>query len=88
MTLQVSLIASMIVLLASAANAQRVIIPLNGPWAIGDSIDPNNPPTVFDHTVAVPGLVHSAKPAFPDVDQYQTQEFIGTMIRDKVFPPS
>jgi hypothetical protein len=75
-------------MLASTAGAQRVTTSLNGSWTIGDSVEPNVPPDAFDHTVAVPGLVHSAKPAFADVDKYQTQEFIGTMIRDKVFPAS
>lgn len=75
-------------MLASTAGAQRVTVSLNGSWAIGDSAEPNVQPYAFDHTVPVPGLVHSAKPAFADVDKYQTQEFIGTMIRDKVFPAS
>jgi hypothetical protein len=75
-------------MLASTAGAQRVTISLNGSWAIGDSVEPNVSPYAFDHTVPVPGLVHSAKPAFADVDKYQTQEFIGTMIQDKVFPAS
>jgi hypothetical protein len=87
-TVQILLSAILTMLPASTASAQRVTIPLDGSWLIGDSIDSNTPPTAFDHTVAVPGLVHSAKPAFPDVDIYQTQEFVGTMIRDKVFPPS
>ena len=70
------------------SSAQRVTISLNGPWSIGDSVDANVPPSAFGHTVPVPGLVHSAKPTFPDVDRYQTQEFINTMIREEVFPPS
>jgi beta-galactosidase len=70
------------------AGAQRVTIPLDGSWTIADSVDPNLPPSAFDHTVAVPGLVHSAQPAFPGVDQYETAEWIGTMIRDGIFPPS
>lgn len=75
-------------MLASTAGAQRVTLSLDGSWTIGDSVEPDAPPSAFEHTVPVPGLVHSARPVFPDVDQYQTQEFIGTMIRDKVFPPS
>jgi hypothetical protein len=77
-----------LVMLSCAASAQRVTMSLDGPWVVGDSIDANVPPSSFDHTAPVPGLVHSATPAFPDVDQYQTQEFITTVIRDKVFPPS
>lgn len=83
-TLQVFFFATLAAL--PAASAQRVTIALDGSWAIGDSVDPNLPPTAFDHTVAVPGLVHSAEPAFPGVDQYETAEWIGTMIRDGIFP--
>jgi len=70
----------------STAMAQRVTIPLDGAWAVADSVEPNAPPLTFGHTVAVPGLVHSAKPPFPGVDQYESQEFLGTMIRDGVLP--
>jgi beta-galactosidase len=85
-TVQALLWTSLAALPASTVSAQRVTIPLNGSWAVGDSVDPNIPPSAFDHTVAVPGLVHSAKPAFAGVDQYETQEWIGTMIRDGIFP--
>jgi beta-galactosidase len=87
-SVQILLWLNLAAVLVSSANAQRITIPLDGMWTIGDSIDANVSPSDFDHTVQVPGLVHSAKPAFPDVDQYQTQEFIGTMIRDHVFPAS
>ncbi|HMC57690.1 MAG TPA: hypothetical protein VKJ01_00730, partial [Candidatus Solibacter sp.] len=72
----------------SALYAQRITVPLDGAWAIADSVEPNAPPVAFGHTVAVPGLVHSAKPPFPGVDQYETQEFIGTMIGSGVLPAS
>jgi beta-galactosidase len=84
-TFQVFLLAT---LAFAHAGAQRVTIPLDGSWTIADSVDPNVPPSAFDHTVAVPGLVHSAQPAFPGVDQYETSEWIGTMIRDGIFPPT
>ena len=83
---QVLLWTSLAALPAPTGSAQRVTIPLNGSWTVGDSVDPDRPPSAFDHTVAVPGLVHSAKPAFAGVDQYETQEWIGTMIRDGIFP--
>src|ERR1035438_8653958 len=81
-------VCSLAILRIPAASAQRVTIPLDGSWAIADSVDGNAPPSAFDHAVSVPGLVHSAKPAFADVDRYQTQEFIGTMIGKNVLPPS
>ena len=45
-------------------------------------------PTTFSHTAPVPGLAHSATPAFPKVDQYQTHEWGWTVTaRDHVLPP-
>jgi hypothetical protein len=85
-TIQVFLLAGLAT--CAHAGAQRVTIPLDGSWTIADSVDANVPPSTFDHTVAVPGLVHSAQPAFPGVDQYETSEWIGTMIRDGIFPPT
>jgi hypothetical protein len=85
---QFLLCALLVFLSASKATAQRITVSLDGSWTIGDSVDPNSPPSAFDHTISVPGLVHSAKPAFPDVDNYQTKEFVGSMIGEKVFPAS
>jgi hypothetical protein len=42
------------------------IISLDGAWAIADG-DMNRAPQVFDHKVAVPGLVDLAKPAFTEM---------------------
>ncbi len=42
----------------------RMILPLDGQWQIADSVAGEVPPTVFAHTVPVPGLVHLAHPAF------------------------
>ena len=75
-----------ILIVLPAASAQRITIPLDGSWAIADGVEPDAPPVVFGHTAAVPGLAHSARPPFPGVDQYESQEFIGTMIRDGVLP--
>lgn len=79
-------LAGLAVPFAVPAGAQRLTIPLDGVWAISDGIEPNSPPAVFGHTVAVPGLVHSAKPSFADVDHYESREFVWTMIRDGVLP--
>ncbi len=80
------ILASLAVIFPSALQAQRITLPLDGTWSIADGVEPNALPTSFKHTVAVPGLVHSAKPPFPGVDQYETHEFIGTMKRDGVLP--
>jgi hypothetical protein len=70
---QALLLASLAALPAAIACAQRVTVPLNGSWAVGDSFDPDIRPSVFDHTVEVPGLVHSAKPAVGPTCEENTQ---------------
>ena len=74
---------------ASAHPAgQRIVVPLDGEWSIDDGVEPESIPTNFGHTVPVPGLVHSATPSFPEVDQYEPREHILCLIRDGVYPPS
>ncbi|MGA2206128.1 MAG: sugar-binding domain-containing protein [Terracidiphilus sp.] len=69
--------------------AQRVTVPLDGVWSIGESVDANSIPASFPGTVAVPGLVHSATPHFPGVDEYHSHEWAYTMVtRDHILPPS
>src|SRR5215472_15869742 len=70
-------------------HAQRVTVPLDGVWSIGESMEPDAVPTTFSHTVPVPGLAHSATPKFPDVDEYHTHEWSYTLaVRDHVVPLS
>jgi hypothetical protein len=45
----------------------RTTISLNGMWQIEDSLDAQPIPISWNHKVAVPGLAHSAEPAFPQV---------------------
>jgi hypothetical protein len=66
---------------ATAQNAQRVTISLNGQWNVEESIGPDEIPKSFGHTVPVPGLTHSAVPAFPDVDQYQTRQLLSNLVQ-------
>ena len=74
---------------ASAQPAgQRIVVPLDGEWSIDDGVEPESIPTSFGHTVPVPGLVHSANPVFPEVDQYETREHILALIRYGKYPPS
>jgi hypothetical protein len=54
-------------------------MPLDGTWSVAESVEPNAIPDRFGHTVAVPGLVHSATPVFPEVDQYHSDEWANTM---------
>ena len=75
-------------LAACPAQAQRIVVPLDGTWNVADSMGAEEFPANFDHTVAVPGLTNQAKPRFADVDDYQTHEYLYTMIRDHIIPPS
>ncbi len=70
------LAAAAVLLAAGHAEAQRIVVPLNGAWSVGESLGAEEIPASFGHTVAVPGLVNQAKPGFPDVDQYRTWEYI------------
>ena len=55
---------------------RRTTISLNGAWQIAESVSPDEIPTVFDHTVVVPGMVNLAQPAFPDVDLFASHEYL------------
>ena len=54
----------------------RTIVSMNGTWQIAESVSANEIPTVFAHTVVVPGMVNLAKPAFPDVDLFASHEYL------------
>jgi beta-galactosidase len=71
-----------------AAFAERVTVPLNGPWQIGDTVAAEPAPRAFPSTVAVPGLVHNATPAFPDVDAFDSLELVNNKISQKLLPES
>ncbi len=73
---------------SQSAMAERTTLSLDGDWSIGESVGPDEIPASFDHTVAVPGLVNQAKPAFPDADHYETHEFVYTMKKSGVLPES
>jgi len=69
------------------ALADRIVVPLDGQWQVEEGVAPDAVPRSFSHEVAVPGLTNQARPAFPDVDQYDTHEYVVTMNRYKVEPP-
>jgi len=64
-----------------APESHRTTLSLNGQWDVEDSINATEIPSAYHHTAPVPGLVHSAVPAFPDVDQYQTQQLLSALLR-------
>jgi hypothetical protein len=68
--------------------AERTVISLNGEWQITDSKAPSPIPSTFDHTTPVPGLVHSSKPAFPDVDEFDSREVIQNRVSKSMLPKS
>ena len=74
--------ASIAVVLLSpcAVQAQRVTLSLNGSWEIADSVSPDAQPTAYTHHVPVPGLAHSATPAFKNVDEFQSRELLSNLM--------
>jgi len=77
-----------LLLAAGSVRGERIVLPLDGTWSVGESMGAKDVPAHFGHTVAVPGLTNQAQPAFPDVDQYQTHDYVGTMVKWGVWPPS
>jgi len=69
-------------------SGQRLLVTLDGDWNIEEGVEPEAAPGTFGHTVRVPGLAHSATPSFPDVDRYETREYILTMISRGILKPS
>jgi len=70
------------------ASAERVTLPLDGTWQIADSVAAEPAPRAFRATVAVPGLVHNARPPFPDVDAFDSVELVNNKIGQKLLPES
>lgn len=76
------------VLAVAPASAERVTLSLNGTWQVADSVAAEPAPRAFPATVAVPGLVHDATPAFPDVDAFDSVELVNNRIAQKSLPES
>jgi len=74
--------------LVTPAAAERVTVSLDGTWHIADSVAASPGPKAFPATVAVPGLVHNATPAFPDVDAFDSIELVNNKIAQKLLPES
>src|SRR5512136_169072 len=73
---------------SKGADRGRAVIPLDGTWEIGDSVLPDKRPASFGHIVPVPGLVNLSRPAFPDVDLFDSLELISNRIRSGKLPES
>ena len=82
----------LIALFAAAASVlmaagSRHTLSLDGEWRIADSSAAEPVPSAFPARVPVPGLANLAVPSFPDVDRFDSREFIDASIREKKLPP-
>jgi len=68
--------------------AERTTIRLDGTWDIEDSKEPDTIPGSWKHTAPVPGLAHSALPAFPHVDEFDSRMLIQNRVRAGKQPQS
>jgi beta-galactosidase len=66
--------------------AERTTVSLNGTWDIEDSRDAEAIPVVWNHKVPVPGLAHSAQPAFPRVDEFDSRMGIQNRVGEGQLP--
>ena len=69
-----------------AQTAGRSTVSLNGTWDVEDSVAADVLPARYTHTVPVPGLAHSAVPAFVDVDQFQSRELLSNLVSKNMYP--
>src|SRR5712692_3183621 len=67
---------------------ERTTISLNGTWQIEDSRDAEAVPSIWNHKGPVPGLAHSAQPAFPQVDQFDSRMVIQNRVANGKLPKS
>ncbi|MCC6588994.1 MAG: hypothetical protein IT168_20015 [Bryobacterales bacterium] len=81
-----------ILLFAFAAlplSAARSTVSLDGEWMVAESKSAAPPDTsAYTRRAPVPGLANLAQPALPDVDQFDSREFIAVSIREKRLPES
>ena len=85
----VSRMAAVLVVLAVPHwAAQRITLSLDGQWDIADSVDAGNLPAAWSHKAPVPGLAHSAMPAFKDVDEFESRQLIQNRIARGLAPAS
>ena len=76
---------SLMLLLCTVLHAQRTTLSLNGQWDVQDSVGADDHPQQYGHTAPVPGLAHSAVPAFADVDQFQSRELLSNLVRKGLY---
>src|ERR1035437_3475518 len=64
----------------------RTTISLNGTWQIEDSKEAEAIPVAWNRKVPVPGLAHSAQPAFPQVDQFDSRMLLQNRVGQGKLP--
>lgn len=85
---------SFVILTAVAAQSlslwatDRTTISLNGTWQIEDSKEAEAIPVAWSHKVPMPGLAHSAQPAFSQVDQFDSRMSIQNRVDEGMLPNS
>ena len=65
---------------AAPVGGVRNTVSLDGTWHVEDSVAPDQMPHAYHHTVPVPGLTHSALPAFSDADKYTTKQLLSSLV--------
>jgi beta-galactosidase len=66
--------------LAAQVKEPRTTVSLDGTWKIADSVSADAEPAVYDHSVPVPGLAHSATPPFKNVDEFQSRQLLSNLV--------
>src|SRR3981081_3739985 len=66
----------------------RTTISLDGALQIEDSKEAEAIPVSWNHKVSVPGLAHSAEPAFPQVDQFDSRLLLQNRVSQGNLPGS
>ena len=73
---------------ASAETIHRQALALDGRWSIGETIAADMPPAHYSHHGPVPGLTHSAVPAFRDVDRFESRSYLANMVFNRLRAPA
>lgn len=66
--------------LSAQVTTTRNTLSLDGTWQIADSVAADAQPNVYEHSVPVPGLAHSATPTFKNVDQFQSRQLLSNLV--------
>jgi hypothetical protein len=72
--------ALLLLALAPLWAGSRTTISLDGTWQIADA------PGAYTHTAPVPGLAHSATPAFANVDEFESRQLIQNRVKRGLAP--